>query len=250
MPSEFSPADRCVAPQPPARWAGVARLAHLAAAGALVAPIWAPQPSRASSLFEAGPVDESRFVLVSAPIGSGERSQLNIYEQVSNRRSCFAVSAGRPSTVDPLLATFDFTGVCSRYIDGNGFSLRVGNSDLGTVYRLMVSRSSNDTLLLAVPTRAGAGPEMVVARTQGAAGGFVKFEMESGWSLKRRHFRGRPLGHVYVYSDSWPGAPGTTAVQPATPTGQAAPASQPPSMPASTSQTPEPPALPLVSPKS
>lgn len=244
MPSVFAPADRSVAPR------RLSWLAGLAALTALAAPITVPQPARASSLFEAGPVDQSRFVLVSAPIGSGERSQLNIYEQLSNRRSCFAVSEGKPSTVNPLLATFDFTGVCSRYIDANGFSLRVGDSDLGTVYRLMVSRSNNDTLLLAVPTRAGAGPEMVVARTQGAASGFVKFEMEPGWRLMRRHFRGRALGHVYLYSEGWPGAPGTTAIQPGAPAGAGGLRPEPPSLPPSTSQTPAPAAAPVALPKS
>ena len=35
-----------------------------------------------------------------------------------------------------MLATFDFTGICNRYIDGNGYSLRIGGDDLGTRYRL------------------------------------------------------------------------------------------------------------------
>ena len=36
------------------------------------------------SLFTTVPVDQSKFILVSAPIGTGERSQLNIYEQRSD----------------------------------------------------------------------------------------------------------------------------------------------------------------------
>ena len=175
---------------------------------------------RAQSLFGAAEVDPSRFVVVAAPIGNGERSQLNIYEQTGSRRPCFAVGSGQPAAVDPLLASFDFTGTCSRYIDGNGFSLRVGGSDLGTVYRLMVTRAADDVLLLAVPTRAGAGPEMVVARAGGRAGGFIKLDFDPGWRLMRRSFRGRALGHVYVYRESFPettaaAAPASAGSQPA-----------------------------------
>ncbi|MFM7087197.1 MAG: DUF3747 domain-containing protein, partial [Cyanobium sp.] len=124
-------------------------------------------PAMAQSLFEAADVVQERFVLVAAPIGSTNRYQLNIYEQVSDKRPCFAVEAGQPAAVNPLLASFDFTGICGRYIDANGYSLRVGDADLATSYRLSVLRTNEDTVLMALPTKAGAGPELVVARTQG-----------------------------------------------------------------------------------
>ena len=92
-----------------------------------------PQVANAQgSVFTAADVDESQFVMVSAPIGKGESSQLNIYEQRTSARPCFAVSGASPAVVDPLLASFDFTGICNRYIDGNGYSLRIGGDDLGT----------------------------------------------------------------------------------------------------------------------
>nr|WP_255009880.1 DUF3747 domain-containing protein [Cyanobium sp. ATX 6F1] len=156
------------------------------------------------ALFDARDVLQERFVLVAAPIGSGERAQLNIYEQVSNRRPCFATAGAAPAQVDPLLGSFDFTGICNRFIDGNGYSLRVGGSDLGTVYRLSVVRQANDTFLLASPTKSNPGPEMVVARTGGPGSGFLQLVPEPGWKLMRRHFGARALGHVYVYRDSWP----------------------------------------------
>ena len=134
------------------------------------------------------------------------------------------MGAGTPAPVNPLLATFDFTGICNRYIDANGYSVRVGVQDLATSYRLMVTRSGGDMLLLAFPTKAGAGPEMVVARTRGSAPGFLKLEMEPGWRLMRRQFGGRNLGHLYVYTYSWPGTAGT-ATQPQSTTMQSA---QPP----------------------
>lgn len=188
------------------------------------------QPAPATSFFSAAELDGQRFLVVAAPIGTSSRFQLNIYEQVTPKRPCFAVTPGRPAQVNPLLGSFDFTGICGRYIDGNGYSLRVGGSDLATVYRLSVLSENGDTVLMALPTRSGAGPEMVVARAYGQGSGFLKLELEPGWRLMRRQFRGRNLGHVYVYRDSWPAgaaAPGTaTPVAPSTPAaGSAAPAS-------------------------
>ena len=82
--------------------------------------------------------------------------------------------------------------------------MRVGSSDLGTVYRLSVVKQANDTLLMALPTKPGAGPEMVVARSGGSGAGFLLLVPEPGWKLMRRQFGGRALGHVYVYRDSLP----------------------------------------------
>ncbi len=183
------------------------RCLALLAGAALAAPL-APMGARAAStaLFQALPLEQTRFVLVAAPIGDGSKAQLNIYEQVRNTRPCFAVAGQSPAAVDPLLASFDFTGICSRYIDANGYSVRVGDADLATSYRLSVRRTNDDTLLVAMPTKAGAGPEMVVARTMGVGGGFLQLVFEPGWELKRRAFGGRALGHVYVYRAAWPEA--------------------------------------------
>ena len=209
-----------------------AALAGLGLAGAVLSLAW-PMAAGAQALFQAGELDQSRFVLVAAPIGNGERAQLNIYEQIRPTRPCFAIGEGRPAAVNPLLATFDFTGICGRYIDANGYSLRIGGTDLATTYRLMVSRSGSDTLLLAIPTR-GSGPEMVVARSGGVASGFLRLHLEPGWQLKRRQFGGRSLGHVYVYADSVPGAAGSSpaAAPPAlTPPASGKPASATPASP-------------------
>ncbi|MEB3318731.1 MAG: DUF3747 domain-containing protein [Cyanobacteriota bacterium] len=169
-------------------------------------------PAAAQALFGAGEVDQGRFLLVAAPIGStGERYQLNIYEQLKAIRPCFAVGEGKPAAVNPLLSTFDFTGICGRFIDANGYSLRIGGSDLATSYRLSVVREGQDVLLVARPTKSTGLGEMVVARAGGLGSGFMKLELEPGWRLMRRQFGGRSLGHVYVYSDS---VPGSTAAQP------------------------------------
>jgi hypothetical protein len=178
------------------------RLALATVASLAIAPLASSAASPA--LFQALELDQGRFLLVAAPIGNGSKAQLNIYEQVTNRRPCFATSGAKPAVVNPLLGTFDFTGICGRFIDANGYSLRVGGTDLATSYRLSVRREAGDNLLLAMPTRAGAGPEMLVARSQGAGNGFLQLVFEPGWRLMRRAFGGRALGHVYVYRDDMP----------------------------------------------
>jgi hypothetical protein len=174
---------------------------------------WLVNPA-AASMFQAAELQQERFVLVAAPIGDGTRAQLNIYEQLNGKRACYAVNGSAPAAVDPLLGSFDFTGICSRYIDANGYSVRVGGSDLAATYRLMVVRQNNDNLLMAIPTKAGAGPEMLVARTQGAGTGFLQLVFEPGWQLKRRAYGGRNLGHVYLYREAWPGADQEVGQQP------------------------------------
>jgi len=194
--------------------------AALSVAALCAGPSMAPARAQtAASMFAAGELDNQRFILVAAPIGSSGRSQLNIYEQVNARRPCFATSSTLPAPVNPLLATFDFTGICGRYIDANGYSLRVGGTDLATSYRLMVRTDATGTLLLALPTKSGAGPEMIVARSGGPISGFHKLEPEPGWRLMRRTYGGRRLGHLYVYNDTWPVAA----------TGEATPAAGSPS---------------------
>ena len=205
----------------------------------------ASEPVRAQSLFAATDLDQSRFVIVSAPIGDGSRAQLNIYEQRSNVRPCFSVQGANPGQVTPLLATFDFTGICNRYIDANGYSVRVGGTDLATVYRLSVVPQNGDMQLLAIPTKNGAGPEMVVARAGGQAPGFLLLVPEPGWKLMRRSFGGRALGHVYVYRDSWPASSAAAATTPST---AGVPAVAPSAGPAPAAAPATPPVKPQVAP--
>ena len=180
----------------------MARFRTVAAAGLALAATSVPAALAQGSLFTAVPVELSNFVLVSAPIGQGQRSQLNIYEQRTTKRPCFAVGSGSPAVVDPLLSTFDFTGVCNRYIDGNGYSLRIGGDDLGTRYRLSVVNTGSDLELLATPTQNPSQPTLLVARAGGAASGFIQLKLEPGWTLKRRAYGKKSLGHLYVYRDS------------------------------------------------
>ena len=203
----------------------VAGTVAVSATLALGAALW-PGGAMAQSMFGAAELEPQKFVLVASPVGSSGRYQLNIYEQVNDRKPCFAIGESKPAAVNPLLATFDFTGICSRYIDANGYSVRVGPSDLAGSYRVLVRSEASDTLLIALPTKPGAGPEMVVAKAGGAASGFHKLDLEPGWRLMRRQFRGRNLGHVYLFNEVWPGEP-SPAVTSGPPPGPAPAASVP-----------------------
>ena len=178
---------------------------HLAISLLATAALSAQAPSQAAGTqgLSAVDVNASQFAIVAAPIPGSGTSQLQIYEQIGSQRACYAVNG---DTVDPLLVSFDFTNICQRYIDSNGYSLRIGSQDLGTIYRLSIRRSGSEHLLMAIPTKPGAGPELRVARAIGDGEKFLRLELESGWSLRRRNWQGTDLGHLYVYRDNWPQA--------------------------------------------
>lgn len=178
---------------------------------ALLAPA---AQAQSQALFQAVDVNQSAFVIVAAPVGtSGSKAQLQIYEQLNpGKRPCFEVSGNSPGKVAPLLGSFDFTGICNRYVDSLGFSARIGNEDLGSGYRLTVRKGPTDNMLLAAPVGGGgAKPELLVARTYGTGGpvDYLELKLEPGWRLMRRAFGSKRLGHIYVYRDSWPTAAGT-----------------------------------------
>lgn len=193
-------------------------LASVAAASGAVG-VWMPA-AQAQVAFQAVDVNQGAFVLVAAPVGtSGAKAQLQIYEQVkASGRPCFQVSGSNPARVNPLLGTFDFTGICSRYVDSLGYSARIGNEDLGSGYRLTVRKTGSDNILLAAPVGgAGGKPELLVARTYGTGGPveYLEFKLEPGWRLMKRSFGAKRLSHVYLYRDSWPS--GTASIPVAAP---------------------------------
>ena len=158
------------------------------------------QPASAS-LFQAKEVDVNRFILVAAPIGGGGSSQLNIYEQRSDTRPCYSREGDDPTLVNPLLGSFDFTGICSRYMDSNGYSVRIGNQDYGSALRVSIIPGDDDLMLVG---SGGGGEPLVIARTGGMADGFLELKLDPGWSLRRRFYGERALGHLYLYRETFP----------------------------------------------
>jgi N-acetylmuramoyl-L-alanine amidase len=145
-------------------------------------------------------VDSNKFAIVASPYG-GNAHQLLILKQISSVRPCWSESGARPTAINPLLTEFDFTDICGRSTDSNGYSMRVGNEDMNWRYSFQVVKENNDLVLIARPNVDRTAPKLAIARTRGLTSGFAKFFLEPGWYLAERTYEGNSLGHVYLAND-------------------------------------------------
>lgn len=154
-----------------------------------------------AATFDNTEVNSSNFIAVAAPYGDNKH-QLLIIEQLSNRRRCWSESGSNPVTVDPLLLNFDFTGICGRSTDSNGYSLRMSGQDLGLDYILRIVERNGELVLLGTARVNRDAPEIEIGSTKGITDGFAKIMLNPGWRFTRRTFQGKPLGHIYITTDS------------------------------------------------
>jgi hypothetical protein len=174
---------------------------NLAALAAATLGVFGGLDGAMAQTYGAREIDQSRILAVSAPGSTLIPHRLYVIEQVSNARPCFEIVGSNPGEVNPLWLTFDFSGICSRAGDSNGYSIRVGNEDLGIRYRLQVRQSGNDLLLLGVPTD-GSSQRLEIGRTGGISStGFTEIVLNPGWRLTKRTFEGQVLGHNYFTND-------------------------------------------------
>ncbi|MCS5697730.1 DUF3747 domain-containing protein [Cyanobium sp. FGCU-52] len=162
------------------------------------APALGPSLVRAAGLFQAQPVDASRFAVLAKPVGSGDWSLL-VLEQLRSAPLCWQPRAD--GLVDPSLNRFDYTGICARYLDSNGYSLRVGDQDLGASHRLRVQQVGSTLQLQALAP--DQGTVLVVGRAPVPLrdrDGFVALQLEPGWELQRRSYGSQTLNHLYFAS--------------------------------------------------
>ena len=178
--------------------------ARLLAAGGLVGLMALPGAAvRGEDLFASQPLDQVRFAILGRPVGQSDWNLL-VLEQLAASPRCWD---SRPDgLVDPSLNRFNFTGICSRYIDSNGYSVRIGEQDLASTYRLKLVQVGSELRLLAstvdTPADLLVGRGRVPLRDRD---GFVQLSLEPGWSLQRRTYEGRGLSHLYLAnSDSLP----------------------------------------------
>ncbi|MEO0539449.1 MAG: DUF3747 domain-containing protein [Cyanobacteria bacterium P01_A01_bin.105] len=154
-------------------------------------------------------VAQDDFVLVAAP-GGGllGRPQLMIIEQQRDDRPCWSEAGSAPTQVEPLLLEFDFSGICGRSTDSNGYSIRTSEGDAGRNFSFDIREENGEQVLYAVPSRFPTNPyreanPFPVGRTFGvASNGFTKIALNPGWRLTKRVYEGRTLGHVYLTSDT------------------------------------------------
>ncbi len=158
------------------------------------------QPVQAAT-FGHKEVEQSKFIALAVPIGGGERYKLMIVEQISNKRPCWQE---KPSgVVDPLLTQFDFTGICGRSLDSNGYSIRVANQDLWVNYQLSLIKRNGVLALVGYPYTGG-NAHLPIGRTQTTTSGFLKINLDPGWRFTKRTYQGKTLGHVYLTRDTMP----------------------------------------------
>ena len=149
----------------------------------------------AAGVFQSQPLEQERLAVLGQPVGS-QGWKLLVWEQLKPAPKCW--EERRDGLIDPALNRFNFSGICSRYLDSNGYSLRVGDDDVSPRYRLRLESQGNTLVLLAM---SGSHPtELVVGR--GAIplrdrSGFVALKLEPGWQLERRMYGERSLSHVY-----------------------------------------------------
>jgi hypothetical protein len=171
-------------------------------------------PAQASSVFGQLEVDQSRFVAFSSR-GLSDRG-LIIVEQVSDSRACWDEAGANPTVIDPLLLDFNFTGICRRSTDRNGYSIRVNGEDMGLAYTLRVVPRDTEMVLMGIP-RNESVPSVEIGRTTGVTNDFAKLTLDPGWRFTRRTYNDQVLGHIYLtYDGSFP--PGDVIPDPGGPT--------------------------------
>lgn len=149
----------------------------------------------AMALFDSRPLDGSRFAVLAKPVGRSDWTLL-VLEQIQAQPRCWEPRAD--GLIDPALNRFDFTGICSRYLDSNGYSLRIGADDMASRYRLRLEQRGSSLVLLAMnPNEAS---QLMVGRgtvPRRDRDGFVPIQLEPGWQLERRVYGQQTLSHVY-----------------------------------------------------
>ncbi len=147
-------------------------------------------------------ISADQAVAIAEPVSNGRFYRLLIIEQLSNSRACYEEKPGSPTTVEPLLLNFTFTGICGRSSDSNGYSVRIGDEDLSRQYRLQITRRGDNLVLVALPGalpgRGGDLPVLEIGRSNGVANDFVKIELDPGWRFTSRTLNGQDQSHIYL----------------------------------------------------
>ncbi|KPQ38748.1 MAG: Protein of unknown function (DUF3747) [Phormidium sp. OSCR] len=159
--------------------------------------------SQVAARFDQREIDANQVIAIAAPVGRTNGYQLLVVEQLSNQRPCWQEQGSNPTRVEPLLLNFDFTGICGRGTDSNGYSIRAGEQDLGVQYNLQVIERGGELVLVGVPIGRDRNlPRLEIGRTRGMAEGeFSRIYLDSGWRFTRRSYQGRTLGHIYLTHD-------------------------------------------------
>ncbi|GAC1460003.1 MAG: DUF3747 domain-containing protein [Chamaesiphon sp.] len=142
-------------------------------------------------------IDQNKYIALASPYG-GNHYNLSIFEQISNSQQCWQETGSSPTSVDLLLRNFDFTGICGRSSDSNGYSIRQSGRDLGWQYDLNIIKRGNELVLVGINNTDHNAPPLEIGRSYGMTDGFIKIYLEPGWRFTKRTYNGKELSHIYL----------------------------------------------------
>ncbi len=173
--------------------------------GASSAPIQLAQASQ----FGMEETDQAPYILSTNPtsrIGGVQRYGLMIIEQKVAQPPCFSTVGSNPTIVLPLLSQLpDFSGICGRSTDTNGYLIRAAGSDIK--YDPVIEAENGVLVLYAKPTPfAGPGAQkFIIGQTDGVSpSGYTKIFLRPGWRLTRQTLASNNsrTGRTYLANDS------------------------------------------------
>jgi hypothetical protein len=160
-----------------------------------------PQTSAQAYTFGQKEVDQSKLIAIAVPFAQGKQYNLIILEQISSTQTCWQEKPDQPGVIDPLLLKFDFTGICGRSTDSNGYSIRQAGLDLALDYRLSLVKRSDHLVLMGYPLKDPAAPKLLLGQTRSLTPGFLKIDLAANWRFTKRTYNGKTLGHIYFTQD-------------------------------------------------
>lgn len=149
-----------------------------------------------ASTFDETEIDQSQVIAIARPYGD-HKYDLLVIQQIPDKQACWSESGTAPVVVDPLLLNFDFTGICQRATDSNGYSIRINGQDYGLDYILRLVERDGELILVGSNRVNPTQQEIVVGRTKGLSQGLLKIHLEAGWKFTRRTYNNKVLGHFY-----------------------------------------------------
>jgi N-acetylmuramoyl-L-alanine amidase len=160
-------------------------------------------PAHAGFVFEETEVNPDSVIAIAQPLRTQgyQGYKLLVLEQQNDARACWSEIGGDigPVEVDPLLLNFDFSGICGRATDSNGYSARVNDTDLALTHNLSLQEVGGEVKLFAVSS----GEKILIGSTHGLSDGFLKIDLKPGWRFTKRTYGDKVLGHFYLSNDNY-----------------------------------------------
>lgn len=180
---------------------------NVPASFAQMTPAETPAQPTQTSPFGAQRTDQSPYILVTNPtsrLGGRQRYGLMILEQKRAEPLCFSTTGSNPTTVLPLLAQLpDFSGICGRSTDTNGYLIRTAGRDVK--YDPVLEEENGVLVLYAKPqpfAPRGSQP-FRIGQTDGISPtGYTQIFLDDGWRLDRQTFNDSVTGRTYLANNS------------------------------------------------